>query len=94
MVLPYLDDFLFVVPAGIRVCSVLLLTIEAVVSRFGLPLAAKKKSCQKEKTGGPAMRVKFLGIIIHLVQMEYRLPDDKFEDLKICVNRCCRCKKL
>lgn len=42
-VLHYLDDFLFVAPAGTCVFLVLLHTMEAVAERFGVPLVSEKK---------------------------------------------------
>lgn len=56
-VLHYLADFMFVGPAGTRVCLVLLHTMKTVAERFSVSLAPGK-------TDGPATVVKFLGIAI------------------------------
>lgn len=45
-VLHYLDDFLVLGPKGLRVCSVLLRTMERILALFRVPLAP-------EKTEGP-----------------------------------------
>lgn len=85
--LHYLDDFLFIGPAGSKVCSVLLHTMERVAQQFGVPLAP-------DKTEGPATVVKFLGIVLDSVAMECRLPLDKVQDLLAVVGQVRRSKKV
>lgn len=87
LALHYLDDFLFVGPAGSRVCSVLLHTMERVAGQFGVPLAL-------EKTEGPATVMKFLGILIDTEAMECRLPEDKLLDLRESVRVVRQAKKV
>ena len=45
---------------------------------LGVPVAP-------EKIEGPSTRIKFLGLEVDTVAMEVRLPDDKLNDLKTCV---------
>lgn len=70
----YLDDFLFVGPAGSPLCSFQLSTFRFMMSRFGVPLS-------EEKTEGPRTSLSFLGIELDTVEMVFRLPQDKLDKL-------------
>ncbi|KAM3940651.1 uncharacterized protein RB166_000605 [Leptodactylus fuscus] len=74
-VIHYLDDFLCVGPGGSSECLVLMHTVQRVADLFGVPLAP-------DKTEGPAVVMKFLGIELDSVRMESRLPADKLGDLR------------
>lgn len=54
--------------------------VERVSATFGVPLAI-------DKIEGPATEITFLGIIIDLERMDYRLPDDWVQDLRMVVHR-------
>lgn len=82
-----LDDFLFLGTAGSRVFLALLCTMERISESFGAPLAP-------EKNKGPRTVIKFLGITIDSDHMEFRLPDDKDQDLRQGVHRVRAAKKI
>lgn len=86
-VLHYLDDFLFLGPAGSRVCLILLRAMERISADFGVPLAL-------DKTEGPVTVIKFLGIVIDSELMECRLPEDKLVDLRRVVGEARVARKI
>ena len=71
----YLDDFLFVGPAGSPACAEHLRSFQALAEELGVPLAA-------EKTVGPGPRITYLGILLDSVLGLSRLPEDKLATLK------------
>ncbi|KAM3934865.1 uncharacterized protein RB166_002260 [Leptodactylus fuscus] len=73
-IIHYLDDFLFVAPAGDSLCQRLLDSFRSLMSRFGVPLS-------QEKTEGPTTVLSFLGIELDSVHMLFRLPRDKLDRL-------------
>ncbi|KAM3936780.1 LOW QUALITY PROTEIN: uncharacterized protein RB166_000609 [Leptodactylus fuscus] len=73
-IIHYLDDFLFVAPAGDSLCQFLLDSFRSLMCRFGVPLS-------REKTEGPTTVLSFLGIELDSVHMVFRLPRDKLERL-------------
>lgn len=81
----YLDDFLFVGPAGSPLYSYLLQLFSSISAFFGIPLAV-------EKTILPLISLEFLGITIDTLAMEFRLPADKIVRLKssilVMLRRC------
>lgn len=86
-VLHYLDDFLFIGPAGSPLCSCLLKLFMAITEYFGIPLA-------REKTIFPSVSLEFLGISIDTVALEFRLPDAKISRLKSCISILLRRRKV
>lgn len=56
-ILHYLDDFLFVGPWDLRVCSLLLQAMECVPVEFGIPLVP-------DEMESPTTELKFLVIVI------------------------------
>lgn len=73
-VLHYLDDFLFLGPAGTDQCASLLNAFFRICQHFGVPLAL-------DKTVSPTTFLEFLGITIDTVSMEFRLPVDKIKQI-------------
>ena len=73
----YLDDFCGCDKNEKGALSLLETSLETFES-LGVPVAP-------EKIEGPSTRIKFLGLEVDTVAMEVRLPDDKLNDLKACV---------
>ena len=73
--LHYLDDFLFVGPAGNSSCANQLHTALATCRTLGVPIAP-------EKIQGPAQVLTFLGIEINTITMQLTLPDTKLSELR------------
>ena len=65
----YLDDFLFLEPAG---TSEVVPLVVSLCSTLGIPLAT-------HKTEGPATCVVFLGIVVDSNRLELRLPEEKLQ---------------
>ncbi|CAN2388332.1 RNA-mediated [Pristimantis euphronides] len=86
-VIHYLDDFLFVGPAGSGQCSHLLQVFKEVAVAFGVPIA-------EEKSEGPVTKLSFLGIEIDTVDMVFQLPTDKLERLLLLVQQVLAAKKI
>ncbi|XP_053563915.1 uncharacterized protein LOC128654176 [Bombina bombina] len=82
----YLDDFLFVGPAGSAICDRLVRAFGQVTEEFGIPVAA-------DKSEGPTTSLSFLGIQLDSIKMECRLPEDKVADLKSVIGRMLARKK-
>lgn len=72
----YLDDFLFIGPAKVHVCSEMLDCFFNICRSFGIPIA-------HEKTMGPVTVIKFLCITIDSVAMEFRLPMSKILKIRL-----------
>lgn len=85
--LHYLDDFLFVGPAGSGHCLRLLTVFQDTCRLFAVPLSA-------DKTKGPVTVLSFLGIEIDTVAMVFRLPSDKLSRLLSLVRLAKGAKKL
>lgn len=83
----YLDDFLFVGPAGSGLCGHLLDTFRFLMAKFGVPLSV-------EKTEGPVTTLSFLGIELDTVGMVFRLPQDKLERLTSLIDGFCVARKV
>ena len=73
--LHYLDDFLLLGPPNSDICKQALATTLALCDEVGLPVAP-------EKTEGPAPSLTFLGIEIHTLTNQLRLPQDKLDRLQ------------
>ncbi|XP_053558364.1 uncharacterized protein LOC128649240 [Bombina bombina] len=86
-VVHYLDDFLFVGPAGSGVCELLVTVFGEVAQDFGIPIS-------EEKSEGPVTTLSFLGIEIDSINMECRLPEDKVRDLRDVIDGVLRKKKV
>ncbi|KAM4706799.1 NACHT domain- and WD repeat-containing protein 1 [Discoglossus pictus] len=71
----YLDDFLFVGPAGQDTCRFMLEVFTGICQAFGVPLA-------HNKTKGPTTKLTFLGIRIDSLTMECSLPWEKVVDMR------------
>lgn len=71
----YLNDFLFVGPAGSGQCSALLSEFQELCNDLGVPLV-------EEKTEGPSTKLTFLGIELDTVAQTSGIPEDKLNDLK------------
>ena len=78
--LHYLDDFLLVGPAGTPVCAEALQAMLQLCEVLGVPVA-------EEKTEGPAKVITFLGIEVDSGHMQLRLPQDKLENLRSCIEQ-------
>ncbi|KAM4025788.1 uncharacterized protein ACNLHF_026226 isoform 2-T4 [Anomaloglossus baeobatrachus] len=74
LVTHYLEDFLFVGPAGSDRCSNVLMRFKELMGVFGVPLS-------EEKTVGPLSCLSFLGIEIDTMDMVFRLPVEKIDKL-------------
>lgn len=85
-ILHYLDDFLFVGPAGSDVCDRTFQCFARVCSHFGVPLAA-------EKSVAPCQVLEFLGITLDTVVMEFRLPLDKLVRTRFLLSRMLQVRK-
>ncbi|KAM4675851.1 uncharacterized protein O3C94_008463 [Discoglossus pictus] len=70
----YLNDFLFVGPAGLATCDFILRTFSRICQDFGVKLA-------ENKTEEPTTDLTFLGIWINSDKMECSLPMEKVFDL-------------
>lgn len=68
-------DFLFIGPAGTKICSEGLATFVKLCGELGVPLA-------HEKTKGPAMRLTFLGVELDSVLQQSCLPLAKLVKLR------------
>ncbi|KAM3936673.1 uncharacterized protein RB166_018270 [Leptodactylus fuscus] len=86
-VIHYLDDFLFVGPAGSPTCQYLLDTFRYFAAYFGVPLA-------RDKTEGPVTSLSFLGIGIDTERMLLHLPQDKLSRLCADVDFCLSSRKV
>ncbi|XP_060110738.1 vomeronasal type-2 receptor 26-like [Heteronotia binoei] len=71
----YLDDFLFMGPAGSGQCARLMETFMQLAEELGVPLA-------HEKTEGPSSVLTFLGIELDTCRQTSRLPEDKVLGLR------------
>ncbi|XP_060111130.1 olfactory receptor 6N1-like [Heteronotia binoei] len=71
----YLDDYLFVGPAGSGQCNRLLRSFEDLAGELGVPLA-------HEKTEGLSLVITFLGIELDTIWQASQLPADKVEGLR------------
>ncbi|XP_054839956.1 uncharacterized protein LOC129332750 [Eublepharis macularius] len=71
----YLDDFMFIGPAGTAQCASLLAGFVSLAGELGVPLA-------QEKTEGPSQVMTFLGIELDTVHQSLRLPTDKVRKLR------------
>ncbi|XP_041432165.1 uncharacterized protein LOC121397936 [Xenopus laevis] len=86
-VIHYLDDFLFVGPAGSSSFGILLSTFTWFARKFAIPLAL-------EKTIPPTTTLEFLGIQIDTVNREFRLPEEKVAKLRSILNSTLKSKKV
>lgn len=77
-VIHILDDFLFIAPSEEK-CRVDLNSFLCLCQRIGVPIA-------NEKTTGPARVLQFAGITLDTDLMEARLPEDKLEKCRSCLN--------
>lgn len=86
-VVHYLDGFLFMGPAGSKLCHQLLATFQANSKELGVPLA-------QEKTEEPINKLTFLGIELDTVAQCSRLPPDKLDTLRALLERALSARKL
>lgn len=83
----YLDDFLFMGPAGTDQCQRLLDVFQTICSELGVPLA-------KDKTEGPLAKLTFLGIELDTGAQCSRLPSEKLVTLNNLLKQALGAKKL
>lgn len=84
--LHYLDDFLFIGRAGSDDCFSAISKCIHIADYLGIPLA-------HEKTVYPTELIEFLGITINSVSMEFYLPGEKIDRMRILILKLLSVKK-
>ena len=75
----YLDDFIVIGPPQSPVCAQAMATLDQACATLGIPIA-------EHKWDGPTACLTFLGIEVDTMASQLRLPADKLQRLKECLD--------
>lgn len=83
----YLDDFIFLGKSGTKDCSKLMSDFKHICDDMNIPL-------NPDKSEGPVTVLTYLGFVLDTDKLEVRIPSEKIEKAKDCINEIIHKKKV